>query len=88
MPRQDFSNELVKVTWLSSDLLSTETTQLVALNSQLLVGHQPAGSGIVDLVMHLIVCVLRNQTLVHGSTTEVYVKFPLLGIFFVIKNAS
>lgn len=35
---QDFSNELVKVTWLSSDLLSTETTQLVALNSQLLVG--------------------------------------------------
>lgn len=41
--RQDFTNDVVKVTWLAADLLSSETHQLTALNSQVLVGAAHCG---------------------------------------------
>ncbi|CAK9026262.1 unnamed protein product [Durusdinium trenchii] len=48
---QDFTNDVVKVTWLAADLLSSETHQLTALNSQVLVGA--AGDGANEMVLIL-----------------------------------
>eukprot|EP00913_Durusdinium_trenchii_P015077 g14139.t1 len=72
---QDFTNDVVKVTWLAADLLSSETHQLTALNSQVLVGA--AGDGANEMV--LILGASEKPASKSGTVEAEAVKFSVTG---------